>query len=81
MAAAQAEADDIEELADNGGLRGAELRVHRLVREVVISRIAQANGHLNGAICHFESAAKLEDRLDYMEPPYWYTAMPKESRS
>ena len=36
------------------------------------ARIAQRQGDKVAAIERFERAAALQDRLPYMEPPYWY---------
>jgi tetratricopeptide (TPR) repeat protein len=36
------------------------------------ARIAQARGDLRTAIREFEAAVEYEDKLAYMEPPYWY---------
>jgi tetratricopeptide (TPR) repeat protein len=46
--------------------------VLELARNVVLGRIAQAQGDSGKAIEHFERAAALQDALPYMEPPYWY---------
>jgi tetratricopeptide (TPR) repeat protein len=44
----------------------------RIARHVVLGRIAQAQGDLATGIREFEAAAALEDKLPYMEPPFWY---------
>ncbi|RJG02968.1 hypothetical protein [Noviherbaspirillum sedimenti] len=46
--------------------------VLQIARLVVDARIAQAKGDLPAAIGKFEEAVTLEDKLAYMEPPYWY---------
>ncbi|HCY63840.1 MAG TPA: hypothetical protein DHV59_13645 [Oxalobacteraceae bacterium] len=46
--------------------------VLQIARLVVDARIAQAKGDLPAAIGGFEQAVALEDKLAYMEPPYWY---------
>jgi tetratricopeptide (TPR) repeat protein len=46
--------------------------VLQIARLVVEGRIAQARGDLPAAIGRFEQAIALEDKLAYMEPPYWY---------
>jgi tetratricopeptide (TPR) repeat protein len=38
----------------------------------VQARIAQAQGDPDKAIAEFRTAAELESRLPYMEPPFWY---------
>ena len=42
-----------------------------IAREVLAGRIAQAAGDRPAAIAAFEAAASIEDRLGYMEPPFW----------
>jgi len=44
----------------------------RLARFIVLGRIAQAEGDLNGARAEFERAVAVQDKLAYMEPPHWY---------
>ena len=39
---------------------------------VLRGRIAQMKGDLAGAVREFEAAVALQDKLPYMEPPYWY---------
>ena len=46
--------------------------VLQIARMVVEARVAQAKGDLPAAIERFEQAALLEEKLAYMEPPYWY---------
>lgn len=46
--------------------------VLQIAIHVINARTAQAGGDLATAIAQFEQAAALEDRLAYMEPPYWY---------
>jgi tetratricopeptide (TPR) repeat protein len=43
-----------------------------IAEHVVQARIAQAKGNLAAAISEFEIAVGYEDKLAYMEPPYWY---------
>jgi tetratricopeptide (TPR) repeat protein len=43
-----------------------------LARHVVEGRVAQARGDRAAAIAAFARAATIQDRLPYMEPPYWY---------
>jgi tetratricopeptide (TPR) repeat protein len=43
-----------------------------IAQHVVRARIAQVHGDVRGAIGEFEAAVAVEDRLAYMEPPYWY---------
>jgi len=37
--------------------------------------IASRRGELDAAIGHYTAAVKLEDSLEYMEPPYWHMPM------
>ena len=61
------------------------LRVATLVLD---GRIARAEGRLDAALRAFTEAAQLQDKLPYMEPPYWYfpvrqslaAALPKAGR-
>ena len=43
-----------------------------IAEHVVQARIAQAKGDLAAAISEFEIAVGYDDKLAYMEPPYWY---------
>lgn len=43
-----------------------------IARHVVLARIAQSAGDHARAIAEFEQAVALEDKLPYMEPPFWY---------
>src|SRR6266849_1088167 len=78
FAAADAEANAIEALertADFSLLKTAGVPaqdVLKLARALVRGRVAQARGDTKTAIARFEEAAALQDRLPYMEPPYWY---------
>jgi len=76
--AAAAEANAIAALAREAdfsllkasGVPGQE--VMNLAQSVIQGRIAQAQGNFTAAIDHFQQAAAIQDRLPYMEPPYWY---------
>jgi tetratricopeptide (TPR) repeat protein len=46
--------------------------VTQIAAHVLRARMAQAKGDLDGAIRELEPAAALQDKLPYMEPPYWY---------
>jgi tetratricopeptide (TPR) repeat protein len=78
LAAAEAEADLIAGLSLTSDFSALEamaipsVPVLDLAHEVVLGRIAQKKGEVDGAIGHFERAAALQDGLAYMEPPYWY---------
>lgn len=75
-AAREAEAiDTIVRTTDFSGLDAAGIpagSIATLSRHVVLARIAQARGDLEGALAEFREAAAVEDTLSYMEPPYWY---------
>jgi tetratricopeptide (TPR) repeat protein len=43
-----------------------------IAAHVLRARMAQAKGDLDGALKELEPAAALQDKLPYMEPPYWY---------
>jgi tetratricopeptide (TPR) repeat protein len=43
-----------------------------LARQVVLARIALAEGRLEAARAAFEQAVALQDKLPYSEPPHWY---------
>ena len=46
--------------------------VTEIAAHVLRARLAQAKGDLDGALKELEPAAVLQDKLPYMEPPYWY---------
>lgn len=61
--------------ADFSGLAAAGIpapTILEIAREVLAARVAQAEGDLGGAIAAFEAAAAAQEKLPYMEPPYWY---------
>jgi tetratricopeptide (TPR) repeat protein len=41
-------------------------------QQIVLGRIAQAEGRNDEAIAAFRDAVSLQDQLPYMEPPFWY---------
>ena len=43
-----------------------------LAGQVLDGRIAAAEGRKEDAVAAFGRAVGLQDRLPYMEPPYWY---------
>ncbi|HWP01542.1 MAG TPA: hypothetical protein VNL74_13120 [Methylococcus sp.] len=75
---AQAELDalvQLEKTADFSGLSAAgvpALEIVEIAREVLGARIAQAKGKFKTAIAALERAVALQEKLPYMEPPYWY---------
>jgi tetratricopeptide (TPR) repeat protein len=75
--AAREEAAAIERLATRdfssltaGGIPAPD--VLALARQVVLGRIALAEGQLPAARAAFEQAVATQDKLNYSEPPYWY---------
>jgi tetratricopeptide (TPR) repeat protein len=75
--AARQEAAAIERLkaSDFSGLTGASIpapQILDLARQVVVARIASAEGELPSARAAFEQAVAIQDQLPYTEPPYWY---------
>jgi tetratricopeptide (TPR) repeat protein len=65
----------IAKTADFSGLTEAGIPatdIVRIAQEVLSARIAQAEGDLGNAASAFERAAALQEKLPYMEPPYWY---------
>ncbi|WP_156912673.1 tetratricopeptide repeat protein [Methylocaldum szegediense] len=48
------------------------LDIVQIAQEVLTARIAQAEGDLANAVSAFEKASVLQEKLAYMEPPYWY---------
>lgn len=43
-----------------------------IASQIVQARVLQAQGNFAAAVELFEKAAALQDKLPYMEPPYWY---------
>lgn len=65
----------IAKTADFSGLTEAGVPaadIVRIAQDVLSARIAQAEGDLGNAVAAFERAAALQEKLPYMEPPYWY---------
>src|SRR5262249_43878219 len=76
-AAARQEAAAIERLkaSDFSALTGPGIpapQILDLARQVVLARIALAEGDLAAARAAFERAVAVQDGLPYTEPPYWY---------
>lgn len=66
---------EIAKTADFSGLTEAGVPapdIVRIAQEVLTARIAQAEGDLANAALAFEKASALQEKLAYMEPPYWY---------
>ncbi len=77
LAAAKAEAKALADLSasDFSKLTAWAVpatEVVTIAREVADGRIAQAEGRPALAIEAFRRAIEIQDRLPYMEPPYWY---------
>jgi tetratricopeptide (TPR) repeat protein len=77
-AEAQAEAAAVGELArapetvalPEGGVPGPD--VLAIAQRVIAARVAQRAGEHARAAALFGEAAEIQDRLPYMEPPFWY---------
>ena len=77
VAAARAEAAAIGKLKASdfsalveGGIPAPDML--DLAHQVVLARAALAEGKLRAARTEFETAAAIQDKLAYSEPPYWY---------
>jgi tetratricopeptide (TPR) repeat protein len=55
---------------DDWNIPGRE--IVQTARIVALARIADAQGDLPRAIAAYRKAIAVQDRLPYMEPPYWY---------
>ena len=67
--------DRIARTADFSGLTAAGIpapQIVQIAQAVLTARIAQAKGELGNAIAAFEGAVAIQEKLPYMEPPYWY---------
>jgi tetratricopeptide (TPR) repeat protein len=53
-----------------GGVPAADLL--QLAEEVAHGRLAYAQGRFEQAASRYRAAIAIEDRIPYMEPPYWY---------
>jgi len=77
-AAADAEVAEIEKITNSTDFKPFESwnipakDVTVIAAHVVRARIAQAKNDLVSAVRELEAAVALEDKLPYMEPPYWY---------
>jgi tetratricopeptide (TPR) repeat protein len=77
-AAADSEVAEIEKITKSTDFKPFESwnipakDVTVIAAHVVRARIAQAKNDLVGAVRELEAAVALEDKLPYMEPPYWY---------
>jgi tetratricopeptide (TPR) repeat protein len=77
-AGAEAEGEAIARLAEHAdfadlatkGVPAAEIAA--ISRHVIAGRAAQAAGRHEEAAASFREAAAIQDRLPYMEPPFWY---------
>ncbi|GEP03923.1 hypothetical protein [Methylobacterium oxalidis] len=75
---ALAEADAIDALAVDPAIRAMPEAgvpapdILAIAARVVRARVARAAGDPGGAVALLTAAAEIQDRLPYMEPPYWY---------
>ena len=76
--AAGAELAEIERITQSADFKPFESwnipakNVTVIAAHVLRARMAQSKNDLGTAVRELESAAALEDKLPYMEPPYWY---------
>ncbi|MER2268968.1 hypothetical protein [Methylobacterium oxalidis] len=75
---ALAEAEAIDALAADPAIRAMPEAgvpapdILAIAARVVRARVARAAGDPGGAVALLTAAAEIQDRLPYMEPPYWY---------
>jgi len=78
MDSARKEQQAIDQLRTSGDFENLKTAgipaddVLQIASHVMQARMAQVNGKLDDAAENFEKAAALQDKLAYMEPPYWY---------
>ena len=78
-AAAGAELAEIERITQSTDFKPFESwnipakNVTLIAAHVLRARMAQSKNELATAVRELEAAATLEDKLPYMEPPYWYS--------
>jgi tetratricopeptide (TPR) repeat protein len=58
------------EALEAAGIPGSDILA--IASDVLKARIARKAGDLKEAITYLESAVAAQDKLPYMEPPYWY---------
>lgn len=69
---ALAEIAKVHDFADIEAQMVPASEVLSIAQSVLQGRIARAEGRADEAVGLFEQAAALQDKLPYMEPPYWY---------
>jgi tetratricopeptide (TPR) repeat protein len=75
---AQAEAADLEKLAQDKGIEALEVpdfpgaSLTRLANRILAAELAGLRDNTERRIRGLEEAVGLQDKLPYMEPPYWY---------
>jgi tetratricopeptide (TPR) repeat protein len=78
LAEAEGEAAGLEKAAQDKALEALEMpdfpgaSLVRLARTVLTAEIAGLRGEPEARLRGLEEAVRLQDRLPYMEPPYWY---------
>ena len=78
FSAAQSEIESLKTLRDTADLSAIEASgvpatdVIETALRVAQARLADARGELGEAASHYREAVDIQDRLAYMEPPYWY---------
>jgi tetratricopeptide (TPR) repeat protein len=77
-AEAIAEAEDLESIAGSEALRALEMPAFYaasqmdIAQKILAAEIAGLQGKHDKMIRQFEAAVQAQDKLPYMEPPYWY---------
>ena len=75
---ARDEAERLDVIVDSEAARALEepffygLSQLRIARHVLAAAVARAEGRLDDAAATLDRAVALQDKLPYMEPPYWY---------
>ncbi len=76
--AAQVALDTVKQIAATTNPRYAEAgwvtpkTVLEIASHALMGEIAARRGQLNEGIAHFQAAARIEDGMQYIEPPDWY---------
>jgi tetratricopeptide (TPR) repeat protein len=75
---AETEAKALDAIAESEALKKLEapdfpaIQLVSVAREVIGGEIARADARHDEAIRRFTKAVELQDKIPYMEPPYWY---------
>jgi tetratricopeptide (TPR) repeat protein len=77
-AEAMAEAENLERMAASEALRALEMPAFyaasqiNIARQILAAEIAGLQGRYDDMVQRLEAAVQAQDKLPYMEPPYWY---------